>query len=156
MMFKTTLALLAAAAAPLVSAAGYARVENKCDFPVTLWSVGSEVDGPTTLKAGDGLYGEKFRRDPVTGGIAIKITRDPDGLYTGDPQLIYSYNLEGTKVWYDLSAVFGDAFPGHKLVEKSANKNCPAIVWPDGTPPKGSQVKNCNSKNHVTLTLCAA
>ncbi|KAL6863334.1 hypothetical protein ACO1O0_003583 [Amphichorda felina] len=154
MMFKTALALLAAAT-PLVSAAGYARVVNQCDFDVSLWSVGSNIDGPHTVKADGGLYGEKFRKDPVTGGIALKITREADGLYTGEPQLIYSYSLDGSRIWYDLSTVFGDAFEGHKLVEASRNTACPAIVWKNGTPPSGSQVKDCNSGDHVTLTLCA-
>lgn len=154
MIFKTALAL-AAATTPLVSAAGYARVVNQCDKDVTLWSVGSEIDGPHTIDAKGGVYGEKFHKDPVTGGIALKITQEPDGLYTGAPQLIYSYSLEGNQVWYDLSAVFGNVFDGKELVEKSDNEDCPAIVWEDGTPPGGSQVKDCEANDHVTLTLCA-
>ncbi|KAI9166339.1 Antigenic thaumatin-like protein [Paramyrothecium foliicola] len=154
MMFQSALFLLTLAS-PLVSAVGKARVVNNCTFDATAWSVDSKINGPFTLKAKGGKYEETFHRDPVTGGIAIKVTRNSDGLYTGAPQLNYAYSLDGSQVWYDLSSVFGDAFPGRKLVEKSANNNCPSIVWTDGTPPKGSQVKVCAADKDVTLTLCA-
>lgn len=151
---KTILATLAAAA-PLASAAGSARVINHCPYPVTLWSVGSSVSAPSTLAAGTGSYSEPFRRDPVTGGIAIKITTAPDGLYTGAPQLNYAYSLDGAQVWYDLSTVFGVAFPGKKLVVASAETSCPAITWTTGSSPGGSQVKTCTSGKDVALILCA-
>ncbi|KAK0720174.1 Bys1 family protein [Lasiosphaeris hirsuta] len=144
-----------AVAAPLVSAIGNARVVNKCSTAVTLWSVGQAVSGPFTLAANGGSYAEQFVRDPVTGGKALKITKAPDGLYTGAPELIYAYSLDGDKVWYDLSTVFGDVFPGKKIVEASAEASCPTIEWPNGTPPAGSQVKTCTAQKDVTLTLCA-
>ncbi|KAH7309051.1 hypothetical protein B0I35DRAFT_482792 [Stachybotrys elegans] len=155
MLFQPVLVVLALAS-PLVSALGKARVVNNCNFDATAWSVDSKIKGPYTLKAKGGKYEETFHRDPVTGGIAIKLTRDPNGLYTGAPQLNFAYSLDGSQVWYDLSSVFGDAFPGSKLVEKSANNNCPAIVWPTGSPPQGSQVKVCAADKDVTLTLCSA
>jgi len=154
-MYTSVIALAALAVAPLAAAVGSARVVNKCPFPVTLWSVGSSVSQPYTLGPRGGSYGEVFRRDPQTGGIAIKITREPDGLYTGRPQTVFAYNLDGATIWYDLSDVFGDAFAGNRLVEASANAACGAIVWPNGTPPAGSQVKNCGANADVTLTLCA-
>ena len=151
---KTAAGLLALAA-PLTTALGTARVTNNCDFNVTLWSVGSSVNGPLTYSTGES-YQEEFFRDPITGGMAIKITRDEDGLYNGSPQLIFSYTLDPGQVWYDLSTVFGEAFEGHKLVVASAKEDCPQIVWEDGTLPAGSQVKDCTSDEDVTLTLCAA
>ena len=147
---------LLALTSPLVSAVGKARVVNNCAFPATAWSVDSKINGPFTLSAKGGKYEETFHRDSVTGGIAIKVTRDANGLYTGAPQLNFAYSLDGSQVWYDLSSVFGDAFPGSKLVEKSANNACPSIVWADGTPPKGSQVKVCAADKDVTLTLCSS
>jgi hypothetical protein len=155
MAYKSVLVLLALAS-PLVSAVGKARVVNNCTFDATAWSVDSKVAGPFTLKAKGGKYEETFHRDAVTGGISIKLTRGADGLYTGEPQLNYAYSLDGSQVWYDLSTVFGDAFPGSKLVSKSADTKCPSIVWADGTPPKGSQVKTCGADKDVTLTLCSA
>ncbi|KAK5656897.1 hypothetical protein OQA88_4448 [Cercophora sp. LCS_1] len=144
-----------AALAPLAAAVGSARVVNHCGQAVTLWSVGQSISGPFTLAANGGSYSEGFVRDPVTGGKALKVTKSPNGLYTGAPQLNYAYSLDGDKVWYDLSTVFGDVFPGSKVVVASAEGSCPAIVWNNGTPPPGSQVKVCTSAKDVTLYLCA-
>jgi Bys1 family protein len=154
MQLSSLLSVLAIAS-PLVSAVGRARVVNNCDTEVTLWSVGSAVSNPVTLTSKGGKYSEEFKKDPKTGGKAIKVTRARDGLYTGAPQTNFAYNLDGAKIWYDLSSVFGDAFKGKKLVVKSAEATCPSIVWSTGTPPSGSQVKVCTSAKDVTLTLCA-
>ncbi|KAK4099598.1 hypothetical protein N658DRAFT_487603 [Parathielavia hyrcaniae] len=148
--------LTLAAAAPLASALGKARVVNNCDETVHLWSVGSQVAGPYALSPqGSGYYAEEFRKDPVTGGMALKVTRAADGLYTGAPQTVFAYNLDGDKIWYDLSDVFGDPFVGHKLVVASVEQACPSIIWPTGVPPAGSQVKVCTSDQDVIFTLCA-
>ncbi|KAL2018133.1 hypothetical protein VTK56DRAFT_1209 [Thermocarpiscus australiensis] len=144
-----------AAAAPLASALGNARVVNNCPDTVHVWSVGSQVAGPFALSANGGSYAEAFQKDPVTGGKALKVTKAADGLYTGAPQTIFAYNLDGDSIWYDLSDVFGDAFAGSKLVASSAEATCPSIIWPTGVPPAGSQVKVCTSGQDVTLTLCA-
>ncbi|KAL2176406.1 uncharacterized protein P884DRAFT_278495 [Thermothelomyces heterothallicus CBS 202.75] len=146
--------LALAAAAPLAAAVGKARVVNKCDNDVHVWAVGANVDGPHKLSKG-GVYEEAFTKDPVTGGRALKITIPEDGLYSGAPQTIYAYNLDGPRIWYDLSDVFGDAFAGKKLVVASDEPSCPSIIWPTGVPPAGSQVKTCTSEKSVTLTLCA-
>ena len=134
--------------------AAKARVQNSCPFTVTLWSVGSDISSPSTIATG-GSYAEDFERDPKSGGRALKITKEPDGLFTGKPQTIFAYTVDGTTVCYDLSDVFGDAFAGNKLVEKSADTTCLAIVWDNGVPPAGSQVKTCGSGADITLTLCA-
>ncbi|KAH6626507.1 Bys1 family protein [Chaetomium sp. MPI-SDFR-AT-0129] len=144
--------LALAALAPLVSAVGKARVVNKGDDTVYVWSVGSQIAGPYTLNKG-GYYSEEFTKDPVTGGKAFKITKTIDGLYTGAPQTIFAYSLDNDKVWYDLSDVFGDAFNGKKLVVASAETTCPSIIWPTGVPPAGSQVKVCTSTQDVKLTI---
>jgi hypothetical protein len=148
----TVLAL--AAAAPLTSALGMARVVNKCPDTVHVWSVGSSVSGPYALGTNGGFYAEEFRKDPVTGGKALKVTKNADGLYTGAPQTIFAYNLDGDNIWYDLSDVFGDAFVGKKLVVASQESTCPSIIWPNGVPPAGSQVKTCTASKDVVFTLC--
>ncbi|KAK2592338.1 hypothetical protein QQS21_009957 [Conoideocrella luteorostrata] len=154
-MFGQAKALaLTFALAQAAAAVGNAVVKNNCDFPVTLWSVGTNISPPNTITPG-GSYSEQFRTDPNTGGIALKITRDPDGLWTGKPQTVYAYNLKDGRIWYDLSSVFGDTFAGCKLVECSADTSCACIVWPNGTSPPGSQVKNCQPNADVTLTLCS-
>ncbi|EQK99821.1 hypothetical protein G6O67_004133 [Ophiocordyceps sinensis] len=153
MLFQLNLVAVGAALASVASAVGNARVVNNCPFEVTTWSVGSTVLGPFTLQTG-GVYSEPFTRDPKTGGRAIKTTLDRDGLYTGQPQTIFAYNLQDNHVWYDLSNVFGNAFEGNRLVVASGDAACEAIAWDDGVPPAGSQVKNCQEKADVSLTLC--
>jgi len=155
MVSTKSLLALGVAAAPLASAAGSAKVINHCPEAVTLWSVGASVGPAVTIAANTGVYSEPFVRDPVTGGKALKITKSPDGLWTGAPQLNFAYSLDGATIWYDLSSVFGDVFPGKKLVVASAEQTCPSIVWPVGTNPGGSQVKACTSAKDVALVLCA-
>lgn len=154
MFNKLNILAVGAALANLASAIGNARVLNNCPFAVTAWSVGSDISGPYNLGTG-GSYSEPFTLDPKTGGKAIKITVDPDGLYTGKPQTIFAYSLQDNTVWYDLSDTFGDAFSGYRLVEASSDGSCPSIDWSNGIPPAGSQVKNCGAGADVTLTLCS-
>ncbi|KAL0938555.1 Bys1 family protein [Colletotrichum truncatum] len=153
MQLKTLIPVLAAATP--IAALGKATVVNNCAYEVSLWSVGSGVASAGQLAAGGGAYSETFYRDPVTGGKALKITLARDGLFTGAAQLNFAYNLDGGQVWYDLSTVFGDAFRGAKLVVASRQTTCPAIVWPQGVSPGGSQVKVCTSEQDVVLTLCS-
>lgn len=156
-MQTSTLRLAAAllGLAATAHALGQARVINNCAFDVSVWSVGSAIAGPWRLAGGGGSYGETFVRDPTTGGKALKVTVPADGLFTGAPQSDFAYNLDGDRVWYDLSDVFGDPFAGHKLVVSSTSKGCGTIVWPAGTPPGGSQVKVCDSANDVLFVLCS-
>lgn len=162
MQLTTLLALATAAVVPALGAViprsvGEATVLNHCSFPVTLWSVGSSVSAPVALAATNGTYSEEFVKDPVTGGKALKITTTSDGLYTGAPELILAYSLDGSNVWYDLSSVFGDAFKGHKVtVAGTGTGSCGAIEWAEGTQPAGSQTKVCGSAGDVVLDLCAA
>lgn len=157
MSLKSLAIALLATAAPLTSALGSAVVKNSCPFPVYLSAVGSEASPVQTVAATGGTFAESpFTLDPKTGGRTIKITREIDGLFTGKPQLNFAYTLDGANVWYDLSNVFGDAFAGYKIVEKSADAACGVIEWSGGISPGGSQVKTCGSGNDVVLELCAA
>lgn len=141
--------------ARLVSATGSAAVLNSCPFPIYLSAVGSEASPVQTISPSGGTFNEAFTLDPKTGGRTIKVTREADGLFTGKPQLNFAYTLDGANVWYDLSAVFGDAFAGYKVVEKSVDPGCGVIEWGSGVSPGGSQVKTCGSGSDVVLELCA-
>lgn len=153
----TSLPVLSLLAFTTTTLAGSARVWNQCPFDVTLWSVGSSISAPSTIAANGGIYTEPFTRDPQTGGKALKITLDPNGLYNGAAQTVFAYTLDtgANQVWYDLSDVFGDAFAGNRVVEQSADGSCPTIVWESGTPPAGSQVKVCEADSDVQLALCS-
>ncbi|RCI12243.1 hypothetical protein L249_0927 [Ophiocordyceps polyrhachis-furcata BCC 54312] len=153
-MVSFTNVVLVAALASGASAVGKARVENKCGFPISLWSVGGSVSNAVRLATG-GVYEEFFAHDATSGGRALKITRTPDGLFTGQPQTIFAYSLNGDIVFYDLSDVFGDDFVGNRLEVTSKPDNCEPIIWRDGMPPAGSQVKSCVALSDITLTMCA-
>jgi len=92
-----------------------------------------------------------MRRDEKSGGIAIKVTKTADGLYSGAPQQIFAYNLDGATVWYDLSTVFGDPFAGYRL--EVSGDNGGSIVWPNGTHPKGSQVTTAPSEGNIFFSI---
>ncbi len=155
MLLSLTLTTLSLLLSPAL-AVGSARVLNLCSNPVYLWSVGGSIGAKQTITLGN-TYSETFRRDPQSGGIALKITRVDDGLFQPNvPQTIFSYNLDNNKIWYDLSAVFGDAFAGTRLELKPSDPACQSILWTDGRPPAGSQVKVCDSQTNLTLTLCAS
>lgn len=137
---------------------GHAIVHNNCKFPVYLWSVASTVLPEQTLLPND-EYSEVFRENTDTGGIAIKISTDRDGLYTSAPQMIFAYNLSATKergprqdkLWYDLSDVFGDPFEGYPV---NLTPSEPLIFWKDGVPPAGSQVRAVDASTDLVLSLC--
>ena len=156
MHFTTTLLATLTTLTPITYALGNAVVTNNCPDPVYLWSVGSSVGPKQTIEHGAN-YTEPFRHDSTTGGIALKITRNDNGLYDGSAQMTYSYTLDSgdARVWYDLSDVFGDPFSGEAVVVKPEDGGCRSICWPEGVSPGGSQVKDCAADGDVGLTLCA-
>ncbi|KAJ5129703.1 uncharacterized protein N7515_005742 [Penicillium bovifimosum] len=137
---------------------GHAIVQNHCPFPVYIWSVSSTVQPMRTINPND-VYNERFHADTDTGGIAIKISTESDGLYTSAPQMIFAYNLSydrvgdrsQEKVWYDLNDVFGDPFEGYPV---SLTPSEPAISWEDGVQPAGSQIRVVDSSTDLVLSLC--
>ncbi|KAL5115339.1 hypothetical protein ACEQ8H_006784 [Pleosporales sp. CAS-2024a] len=124
---------------PLAHALGRAIVTNQCDAPIYLWSVGSTISNATTLPK-DSSYSETFHTDPVSGGVALKITAAENGLWTANAsQTIFAYALDASQstVWYDLSDLFGDGFAGRTLKVTPSDGACEAIVWGAGRMPAG-------------------
>jgi hypothetical protein len=124
------------------------------DIPPLLYSGSSFRPFLFTDDVQGGTFTEPLRRDATTGGIALKITKTDDGLYTGAPTQIFSYSLDGAKVWYDLSTVFGEPFKGQRVTVESPGGG--TISWPAGTNPGGSQVKDASSNGDVVFTAYAA
>lgn len=153
-MRSFTLAALSALTTLAAAETGQATVNNNCDFPVYIWSVGSGVDYAGEFPTGES-FTEDLVRDDVTGGRAIKITTVEDGLYNGAPQTIFAYTLDPEQVWYDLSDVFGSPFEGHSVVLEPTEEDCESIVWEDGSQVSGSEVKVCTSETDLHLNLCA-
>ncbi|KAJ4984394.1 Bys1 family protein [Stagonosporopsis vannaccii] len=130
-------------------------VTNQCDTPIYLWSVGGTISNQTILPK-DSTYGQKFHSDPVSGGIALKITSTPNGLFTPNiSQLVFAYNVDDNFVWYDLNSLFGDGFTGRTLRIDSSDEACPGIAWHDGRSPAGSQVQKCQRETNLELTFCS-
>jgi hypothetical protein len=137
-----------------VLALGRAIVTNQCDEPVYLWSVGSTVNNQTTLPK-DSSYAETFHSDPEFGGISIKITSTPDGIFqNGTSQLVFAYSIDSSTVWYNLTSVFGDGFAGRTLRVQPSDEKCEPISWYDGRAPKDGQIKGCERETNLELTFC--
>lgn len=129
---------------------GRAVIDNHCQTPIYLWSVGTVTRTPVTVLPGT-RYGETFRHDHKSGGIAIKISTEENGLYDSAPLTVFAYNLNDQNVWYDLSDIFGDPFKGHSVVLSPAE---PPIDWDNGIPPAESQVRVRDASEDLVLTLC--
>ncbi|KAJ8112691.1 hypothetical protein OPT61_g4998 [Boeremia exigua] len=138
-MLFSLITLLLSSLVPCVLAVGRAIVTNQCDTPVYLWTVGNSVSKQTTLSK-DSTYGELFRSDSTSGGIAFKITSTPNGLTTSNAsQLIFAYNVDNSSIWYDLNSLFGDGFAGRTVRVQPSEEACDTISWHDGRKPAGSQ-----------------
>ncbi|OJJ85901.1 Bys1 family protein [Aspergillus glaucus CBS 516.65] len=139
---------------------GHAIIRNSCAYPLYLWSVGASISPQYTLPAYHS-YRESFRHDAVSGGVALKITTAPNGLFTGRPQTIFAYNLNvnASSVWYDLSDVFGDPFEGSEVKVGVMQKGGKTSVeeglrWADGVPPRGSQVRVVGAREDLRVEFC--
>ncbi|KAH7412251.1 hypothetical protein DE146DRAFT_274189 [Phaeosphaeria sp. MPI-PUGE-AT-0046c] len=133
-----------------VSAVGSAIILNNSSSTIYAWSVGAAISQRQAIVSG-GLYLEPLRKDPSSGGIALKITRGPNGLYNGEPQQVFSYNLADGQVWYDLSSVFGAPFKGSRIEVTSTTGG--DITWPAGTHPGGSQLRHAPDEENVWFTV---
>ncbi|PYH85001.1 hypothetical protein BO82DRAFT_425524 [Aspergillus uvarum CBS 121591] len=144
-----------------------ATITNQCPFPIYLTAVSSSSSSSTTppeiLLASNASYTQPYHHDPHTGGISLKLTTIPNGLYTGAAQTIFAYSyLERTgQVWFDLSDVFGDPFKGFRVrlgplggTGSTGGNGTDSIVWEDGVPPRGSQVRVVGCEVGLGLGVC--
>lgn len=99
-------------------------------------------------------YTERYRHDPVSGGITLKVTTIADGIYNGAPELDYAYNLDNHTIWYDISGVSGDPFAGYSVALVPSVGTCRSFIWKDGKSPSGINTAPCSSKADMELTLC--
>jgi hypothetical protein len=137
-----------------VQAVGRAIVKNQCDEPIHLWRVGGSIGAQQTLTK-DTEYGELFTKDPVSGGVSLKISPIEGGIFKPNvSQTIFAYNLDGGQIWYDMSDIFGDGFAGRTMSVKPTDESCESITWGTGKPPAGSQVKTCQADTDLELTFC--
>jgi hypothetical protein len=153
-MLFSTLAVATLSFALGAHAVGRAIVTNQCDQPIYLWSVGGSIGDQQTI-AKDTSYSELFHVDPVSGGVALKISPIEGGLFKPNvSQTIFAYNLDQNQVWYDMSDMFGDGFAGRTMKISPTDSSCESITWGYGKPPAGSQVKTCQAETDLELTFC--
>jgi hypothetical protein len=155
------------ASIPTISALGNSIILNSSPKTIYAWSVGGHISerqiivpgsplpSPSTTHSSNahvgGLYLEPLHTDPRSGGIALKLTTTPNGLLDGSPQQIFSYNVDGATLWYDLSSVFGAPFEGMRVEVTSTTGE--AIVWEKGVDKGGMSVKSTGSGENIWCVI---
>jgi hypothetical protein len=153
-MIFSTLAIASLSFVSGAQAIGRAIVTNQCDEPIYLWSVGGSISAQNTI-AKDTSYSEVFHRDPISGGIALKISPVEGGIFKPNvSQTNFAYSLDVNQVWYDMSDIFGDGFAGRTMKITPTDSSCEGITWGSGKQPAGSQVKSCQANTDLELTFC--
>jgi hypothetical protein len=158
-MYSTLSAAAILAAIPAVNALGQAMVENKCDFPVYLWSVSDEVNPMQTLDANSGNYSESYRTNADGGGISIKISRDQ----SQNTVTQFEYTLTNT-LWYDVSNINGYPFQDWGLTLVPSEDGCPNVLCAAGVaacsdayniPTDNHATSACSTEANTVLVLCS-
>jgi hypothetical protein len=146
----TALSLLLTTAQAL----GRAIITNECDDPIYLWSVGGSISPQHTLLK-DTSYSEPFHLDPLSGGIALKLSPVENGIFKPNAsQTIFAYNLDGDTVWYDMSDLFGDGFAGRTLKIAPTDESCESVLWGAGKAAAKSGIRNCGAGADLELSIC--
>ena len=92
-----------------------AVVTNDCQKDVYIWSVPEQSDLATDLALKPGKRYEQPLRagTDVSPGVAIKISSEPNGIYTAKGEINFQYSVDASnssKIWISLSKVHGDDF----------------------------------------------
>jgi len=149
------LTALAIAALSATTDAAFAKVVNKCTFPVYAWSVGpDQQSGPRhNIPANGGTYQETYRGL----GISIKLSKSKNvnSLFDGSPitQFQYSDDTANKLVYYSLADTHGDIFAPNRVRLAPSDTSCPKIVWAQGSGM--SEIDACEDGSNLVLTACA-
>lgn len=127
-----------------------AIVTNNCRRDVYIWSVPEKADLANNLSISPGKrYEEPWRPGTsVAPGIAIKISTEYDGIYTGKSEINFQYDVDAsdsTKIWIDLATVRGHDFD-------TATLNTCHGAFKSPNVPTGM----CSSTDDVELVLCGS
>lgn len=163
----------------------YARVINRCSYPVYLWSVakgtGCPTDGMVTLETGES-YSENYLSSTDSTGVSIKISKSE--ICKGEDIVQLEYFLEENNTLYegnylDVSYVdcLGDACPTRsegfylvagnqtgKSTASSGNTWCPILSCSDAAScsklayvlPDDVQTKTCNVDSNMDFYMCGS
>lgn len=158
-MFTKISAAAILVAIPAVRGLGQAVVENKCDFPVYLWSVSDSVGSMETLDSNSGNYSETYRTNADGGGISLKISRDQS--QSEVTQFEYTLNND---LWYDISNINGYPFEKYGLTLIPTGANCPNVLCAAGVsqchdaynvPTDDHATSMCDIESDTVLVLCS-
>ncbi|KAJ4360676.1 uncharacterized protein N0V89_001243 [Didymosphaeria variabile] len=127
-----------------------AIVTNKCRKDVYIWSVPEKADLANNLSISPGKrYEEPWRSGTtVIPGVAIKISTERDGIYTGKGEINFQYDVDSSdanKIWIDLATVRGNDFDTATL------NTCRGSFKSSDVP-----TQQCSSTDDIELVLCGS
>ena len=155
-LFTTIVALAATIAlgAPVKSgrSTGKAIVQNKCSFPLWVWSVGVQTTDAYKVDPGRS-YSESFHPALNGGGISIKVSKTNQPI--GIEQVEYSVsNTLPKTLYYDLSEIDGSPLAG-QVVLRTGIPSCPVVDSRSAYHrPDDVATKSCDANTDLTLTVC--
>lgn len=124
-----------------------AVVTNLCSYDVYIWSVPGDMH--QNIITPGGSYVEAFHHGESNSGIALKISSESDGIYSGGDELIFAYSVDphdGSKVWLNVDSLRGDPFDGDYCLV-----GCFGALGGDDNP-----TKDCPVDEDAKLVLCAS
>lgn len=149
-------------AARLVSATGNAIVHNQCPYTVYLWSIANTDSPMQTLAANGGQYSETYRVNADGGGVAIKMGSDSNRINV--TQFEYTYESDGSALWYDLSNINGYPFEEYGVTVVPTDSSCRSVSCPAGqnlcgqaynVPTDNFATAECSSTANTVIVLCS-
>lgn len=127
-----------------------AIISNHCPHPVYVWSVPTVGSAHTTnLSVPSGSrYEEPWRYgSPQNPGIALKVSTQPNGIYTGMDEINFAYSVDHSdksKVWVDLSHIRGKAFENNLAFFTCHAEHKSTYV----------RTSRCEATDEIELVLC--
>ncbi|KAL1600446.1 hypothetical protein SLS60_006832 [Paraconiothyrium brasiliense] len=127
-----------------------AIVTNNCRKDVYIWSVPEKTDLASNLSISPGKrYEEPWRSGTaVSPGVAIKISTERDGIYTGKSEINFQYDVDSSdpnKIWINLANVRGNEFDTATL------NTCRGGFKSSDVP-----TQQCSSTDDIELVLCGS
>lgn len=91
-------------------------------------------------------YTEQYQSVKM-GGVSLGISTNGEKgesvLFDKSPQTDFAYTLDGSKVWYDVTDMYGDAFKGCPITVQADNPTCGKTTWSDGIVTKPNEILEC-------------
>lgn len=126
-----------------------AFITNQCPQSVYVWSVPTNGTANVELSP-NGRYEEPWRYGSKEHpGIALKISTEPNGIYTGKDEINFAYSIDPHNpkhIWVDLSPVRGSTFKSNVTFHTPKHMFTSADV----------HTSRCQSNDNIELVLCGS